>query len=217
MILTCNTLYCNLIANQNQNHMTISSLLKGGLQIGLKNFLSLVGALILYTLTIWIPYLNVGTTIAMVSIPAALSRGEIISPTEIFKSKYRKNMGAFFLLMSFMFFGTLMGYLFLIIPGIVLSYSWCIALLLLVDKGLNPMQALNESNKRTYGHKLTIFLSQILLGLGYFVLNFIISAIIINQMFLPTLAALIQLALMLLYVPLQLGILAEVYRNLSDD
>ena len=42
-----NTLCCNLI-NQNQNHMTISSLLKGGIQIGLKNFLSLVGALILY-------------------------------------------------------------------------------------------------------------------------------------------------------------------------
>ena len=88
MILTCSTLCCNLIGNQNQNHMTISSLLKGGIQIGLKNFLSLVGALILYTLTIWVPYLNVGTTIAMVSIPAALSRGEIISPTEIFKSKY---------------------------------------------------------------------------------------------------------------------------------
>ena len=214
--------------------MTISSLLKGGIQIGLKNFLSLVGALILYTLTIWIPYLNVGTTIALVSIPAALSRGEIISPTEIFKSKYRRNMGAFFLLVSFMFFGTLMGYLFLIIPGIVLSYSWCIALLLLVDKGLNPMQALNESNKRTYGHKWTIFLSQFVLGLGYFVLYnltafafsdmgcffdlFLTEGVMAaTQYCTPYWVYYIQMLLSLLYVPLQLGILAEVYRNLSED
>ena len=75
--------------------MTVSSILKGGIEIGLKNFISLVGALILYVLTIWIPYLNVGTTIAMVSIPAALSRGQMISPTEIFDAKYRKKHGEF--------------------------------------------------------------------------------------------------------------------------
>ena len=36
-----------------------------GVQIGLKNFPSLVIASILYVLTLWVPYINVGTTIAM--------------------------------------------------------------------------------------------------------------------------------------------------------
>ena len=139
--------------------MTIFNVLKGGISIGLKNFLSLVVACILYLLTIWIPYYNVGTSIAMVTLPAALSRGEVISPTEIFNPKYRKNMGNFFLLIVLITLGISIGYVFIIIPGIILTYSWLLAILLLVDKGLNPMQALNESNSRTYGHKLTIFFS----------------------------------------------------------
>ena len=213
--------------------MTISNILKGGIEIGLKNFLSLVGALILYILTIWIPYLNVGTTIAMVSIPAALSRGQMISPTEIFDAKYRKNIGNFFLLMSFMFGGILIGYIFLVIPGIVLSYSWCLALLLLVDKGMNPMQALSESNERTYGHKWTIFFSYLGLALGYMIINFLISYIGTDQACLEELyfmdgfaarslctatwASVLQFILILFYVPFQLGILAEVYKNLGGE
>lgn len=214
--------------------MTVSSILKGGIEIGLKNFISLVGALILYVLTIWIPYLNVGTTIAMVSIPAALSRGQMISPTEIFDAKYRKNMGNFFLLMSFMIGGIIMGYLFFVIPGIVLSYSWCLALLLLVDKGMNPMQALSESNERTYGHKWTIFLSYLVLALGYFIVNGILTYVgtdnaCLEEMYYyvdgftarslctATWASVLQFILMLLYIPFQLGILAEVYRNLGSE
>ena len=213
--------------------MTISSILKGGIQIGLKNFLSLIGALILYFLTIWIPYLNVGTTIAMASLPAALSRGEVISPTEIFASKYRKNMGNFFLLMSFMVGGILFGYIFLIIPGIVLSYSWCLAILLLVDKGLNPMQALSESNKKTYGHKWTIFFSYLALGAGYLIVQYLIMMIGTDSQCVEELgfmdsftasalctagwAKFLQFVLVLLYIPLQLGVLAEVYRSLFGE
>lgn len=216
--------------------MTISSILKGGIEIGLKNFLSLVGALILYILTIWIPYLNVGTTIAMFSIPAALSRGQMISPTEIFDAKYRKNMGNFFLLMSFMSVGFLIGYIFLVIPGIVLSYSWCLALLLLVDKGMNPMQALSESNERTYGHKWTIFFSYLALALGYMIINSLISYFGTNQECLEELmywggedvfaarwlctaswTIVLQFILILFYVPFQLGILAEVYKHLGGE
>ena len=213
--------------------MTISSILKGGVAIALKNFLSLVGAVILYVLTIWIPYLNVGTTIAMVSLPAALSRGEVISPTEIFDSKYRKNMGNFFILLVIMMMGIFIGYLFLIIPGIVLSYSWSLALLLLVDKGLNPMQALNESNNKTYGHKVTIFLSYLMLGIGYMLLYYIIGSLGTDSDCVSELywadpftkmsvctagwATALQFILTLFYYPIQLGILAEVYRSLCGN
>ena len=79
--------------------MKVSHIVKEGIGIGFKNLIPLVGTIVLYLLTCWIPYLNVGTTIALVALPAAMSRGEAISPTEIFDPKYRKNMGNFFLLM----------------------------------------------------------------------------------------------------------------------
>ena len=103
------------------NQMTIINLLKNGSAIAFKNFLPLLGSLILYILTIWIPYINIGTTIAIWTLPAVMSRGETISPTQIFDSKYRKNMGNFFLLLGFMFSGFLAGFIYGIIPGIVLA------------------------------------------------------------------------------------------------
>jgi uncharacterized BrkB/YihY/UPF0761 family membrane protein len=209
--------------------MTVSDVLKNGFSIGIKNFFSLAGAVILYLLTIWVPYINVGTTIALYTLPAAMSRGEIISPTEIFDSKYRRNMGNFFLLSVFLSLGIFFGLLFLIIPGIVLMYTWSLAILLLVDKGLNPMQALNESNVRTYGHKLTIFLSYLILGILYFVLSSIIPLLTgditstfdllsgANYYNSSPLQPFLQILIMLLYYPIQMGITAEIYRKLCSD
>lgn len=208
--------------------MTVSEVLKNGCSIGLKNFFSLVGAVLLYFLTLWIPYINVGTTIAIYSLPAVMSRGEVISPTEIFNSKYRRNMGNFFLLSVFMSLGIFFGLLFLIIPGIVLMYAWSLAILLLVDKGLSPMQALNESNARTYGHKKTIFFSYLILGILYFVLSSIIPLLTggpspfdiisgANYYNSSLLYNLIQILIVVLYYPLQLGIMAEIYRKLCSD
>ena len=134
--------------------MKILSILKEGASLGLRNSLSIIGAYLLYILTIWVPYINVGTTIAIVSLPVSISKGRVISPLEIFYSKYRKNMGTFFLLLFFMFFGYIFSILFLVIPFIILSLSWSQAIFLLVDKGINPMQALNESNKITYNYDL---------------------------------------------------------------
>lgn len=222
--------------------MTINTIFKGGFSLGFKNLLPLVGVLILYVLTCWIPYLNVGTTIALVALPAAMSRGEAISPTEIFDAKYRKNMGNFFLLSVFYFFGIVIGILFGIIPGIVLSYSWFIAFLLLVDKEMNPMQALAESNNRTYGHKLTIFLSLLILGILYYVLSAIVGMVgggegsYCEQMLasgeidlewylqcklMPStsfgVGTLLSFVLFLLYTPIQLGFQAVIYRELTTD
>ena len=66
--------------------------------IGVKNAASLVGAILLWVVTIWIPYLNVGTTIAINTLPGKLAKGEIINPLFIFESVYRRKMGDYFLL-----------------------------------------------------------------------------------------------------------------------
>ena len=199
--------------------MHITNVIKGGISIAFKNFFSLLVASILYFLTIWIPYLNVGTTIAMISLPAALSRGEVINPTEIFNSKYRKNMGNFFLLMAIMNVGILIGLMFLIIPAIVLSYSWSMALLLLVDKGINPMQALHESNKLTYGHKWNIFFIKLIILIGFLVLWILLPigsfGYIINFGLAPF-SLLFILIVLMLYCPIQLGVMAMIYKTLCE-
>ena len=196
--------------------MNVSSIIKDGIGIGLKNFLSLVGVAILYSLTVWIPYLNVGTTIALISLPAAMSRGEVISPTEIFAAKYRKNMGNFFLLCVFYFMAVVIGMLFGVIPGIVLGYAWFIAFLLLVDKEMEPLQALAESNQRTYGKKMTIFLAFLVLGVVYAIALWLVGSIL-YYIVTPLIESFISLALTLLYFPIQIGCQAVVYRELTKD
>jgi hypothetical protein len=161
--------------------LTVSNIITNSIQLGMKNLASIVGAVILWIITIWIPYLNVGTTIAMVGMVVALSKGGVISPTEIFDAKYRKNMGEFFLLVAFLWIGTSAGYLFVVIPGIVISIAWGQAIYLLIDKNMNPTEALAMSNKITYGKKWTIFLGTFILALGIIIaimiLTFIFGAI----------------------------------------
>ena len=73
-----------------QRKITVAGVISEGIGLGIKNAISMLGATILWLLTIWIPYLNVGTTIAMTTIPIELSKGRVISPLFIFDGKYRK-------------------------------------------------------------------------------------------------------------------------------
>lgn len=66
---------------ENERKITVMGVIQEGIGVGLKNSLSLLGAIVLWILTIWIPYINVGTTIAIYTIPVALSKGKVISPT----------------------------------------------------------------------------------------------------------------------------------------
>ncbi len=163
------------------NQLTIGKIITNSIQLGIKNMASIVGAVILWLITIWIPYLNVGTTIAMVGIVIALSKGGVVSPLEIFSAKYRKNMGEFFLLVAFLWMGITAGYLFVIIPGIVISIAWSQAIFLLIDKDMNPTEAITVSNKLTYGKKWTIFLANfiliIVLSIAIYILVLIFGAI----------------------------------------
>jgi len=152
--------------------------IKEGIAIGFKNFGPILVNVLLWAVTVWIPYLNIGTTIGLfVGIIAMASRGETISMTEIFDPKYRKNMGEFFLTSGLVGIGVAAGTVFLIIPGIVICIAWSLAILLVIDKGKNPTEAITLSNNLTYGYKWRMFASVILTFLAFFVVQAIIAFI----------------------------------------
>ena len=146
----------------------IMATIKDGIAIALVNFLSLILTTILYVLTIWIPYLNVGTTIAMCSLTAEMAKGGAINPFFIFKSEYRKNMGEFFILMSLMMGAMSVGFMFMFIPGFVISIAFGFAAVLFVDKDMSALEALRESNRITFGNKWRIFFSKFALCICLF-------------------------------------------------
>lgn len=154
--------------------LKVGDIISNAFKISFANLGALIGAIFLWLITIWIPYINVGTTIGLYGIVVILSRGEKLSATEIFKNHYRKYMGEFFLILAFLFMGTLFGFYLFIIPGIVILLAWSQAFYLLLDKELNPIETLKVSNQITYGKKWTIFGGMFLLVLILYIPLFII-------------------------------------------
>ena len=114
-----------------QRKITVAGVISEGIGLGIKNAISMLGATILWLLTIWIPYLNVGTTIAMTTIPIELSKGRVISPLFIFDGKYRKFMGEYFTLIGLMYLAIIPALFFMIVPGIIISIGWSLAIYIL--------------------------------------------------------------------------------------
>ena len=184
--------------------------IKDGLAIGTKNLVPILVNVILWTLTFWIPYLNVGTTIGlMVGIVSKAARGETIEMTEIFDSKYRKYMGEFFLAFGLVGVGVGVGYVFAIIPGIIISLAWSLTFLLVIDKGKNPMEAIALSNQCTYGYKGKIFLIYFLPMIAFYILLFIFTLI-------PVLGILLNIALVFLLGFFIVGLNASIYKQLTE-
>ncbi len=178
----------------------------------MKNVVSLAVAVILYFLTIWIPYINVGTTIAMMTIPGRLAKGEIISPLFIFDDKYRKDFSAFFLLMAFIYLVTLVGLFFMIIPAFIISISLMLSTYILVDFDKSPTDAMKLSNQATYGHKWEIFGIQILLSFIISMLGVIIG-FIAGKLGNVTGAILLMLFVVCM-MPFNMGVNSVIYRTL---
>ncbi len=187
-----------------ENQLVLGDVLSNAFKIGLKNFLSLIAILILWIVTIWIPYLNVGTTIALVTLPLSMSKGEVISPLEIFKAKYRKYMGEFFIINGLSFMAIFTAMLFLIIPAYVISLSWSLGVYLMIDKGLNPIEALTESNKRTIGKKWTMFFSYLILIIPIIILGLI-----------PFIGHYLAIIYAIILIPVYLGAKAYIYSILG--
>jgi len=193
-----------------EKKITISSILSNGFTIGIQNAASLVGAIVLWILTIWIPYINIGTTIAIAALPIEMAKGKVFSPLCIFDKKYFSFMGEYFLLRGFLFIGVLVGFSLFIIPGYVIAIAWSLAVYLLIDKGLNPMEALSASNKMTMGYKWTIFLSFFVLMIVFYILMFIFLKIPVLGIILIILSVIVLLAIVM-------GFSAYIYRELSKE
>ena len=191
--------------------------IKEGCTIGFINFFSLLAASILYLLTIWIPYLNVGTTIAFSALPAVLAQGKVVNPLFIFESKYRRNMGEFFILYALMTGAICAGLLFGIIPGLVISIAWSFAVVLFVDKDLSAMDALHESNRITYGNKWRMFGITLLFVLFIYVLIGIIMAICfgIGGNVAEGIGVALTIIIAVLCIPVAVGLDASMYRQLT--
>ena len=139
--------------------------LKDSIAIGVKNAPSVVVAVALWLVTIWIPYINIGTTIAISLLPVELAKGSVINPLGIFDSKYRRYMGEYLITAGLMVIPIYIAFVFMIVPGIVLSLSWALSFYFLLGKGKKPMQAIKASNDATYGSKWTMFLVTLVFGI----------------------------------------------------
>lgn len=193
-----------------EKKITIGNVIQEGIGIGLKNSVSLFVAVLLWILTFWIPYLNVGTTIAMSTVPIALSKGKIISPTFIFDGKYRQYMGEYFNLMGLMFLSIMPAFFFMIIPAYVIAIGWSLAVFIMLDKGVSPSEALVLSNKATYGYKWTIFFINLILGLIFVIIVQILSLI-------PAIGGILAFVVYLIFMVTTLGCSAVIYRNLTAE
>ncbi|MBR2167985.1 MAG: hypothetical protein IJ920_06725 [Paludibacteraceae bacterium] len=197
--------------------LNIIATIKDGIAIALVNFLSLILTTLLFIVTVWIPYLNVGTTIAMESLPAELAKGKVINPLFIFESKYRKNMGEFFILMALMTGAISVGLGFGFIPGIVIAIAWDFAIVLFVDKDMSALDALRESNRLTYGHKARIFgISTLVIISLCIVCSIILGIFGIGEIgWLEAIGGILVAVLVIFAIPALLGIDASIYRQLT--
>lgn len=179
------------------------------LAIATKNMASIVVAVLLWAITIWIPYVNVGTTIALATLPVKLSKGEVISPTFIFDSEYRHIMGEYFILQAIIGTAVSTAMLFMIIPGIVLGLSWMLAVYLLLGKKMNWADCLPESNRLMMGYKFKVCCIKFAVLLGAIIIGIIIAKI---------LSGFLCFLLLLLFVVLiqcvSISIDAVIYREL---
>lgn len=184
---------------------------------GIANILPLFVNTLLWALTIWIPYLNVGTTIGlMTGVLGKLASGESLSMTEVFNSDYRKYMGQYFLVSIFVGMGTFIGFTFLIIPGIVISISWMFAPILVVNKGLQPLDAIQKSNEATYGNRLQIFLVQIVISVLISIIFGVVSAIAFSVPDLMLIWAIVFIAVMAFALSISLTATAYIYNKLFN-
>ena len=144
--------------------LDIMQTIKDGVRYGLKNFLPLLLMVILYLVTVWIPYLNIGTTIGLYKAVIAIGRGETIDPTAIFAKENFKDLSGFFLLLGLLYMGVTVACFFMFIPGLVMSIAWGFAIYFFLDKKVSPLKALRLSYDTTFGNKWRIFFLGLLCG-----------------------------------------------------
>ena len=145
--------------------LDIMQTIKEGVLYGLKNFFPLLLMVILSAVTVWIPYLKIGTTIGLYKAVIGIGRGETIDPTAIFSKENFKNLSGFFLLLGLLYMGITVACFFMFIPGMVMSIAWGFAVYFFLDKKVSPLKSLQLSYDSTFGNKWRIFLVGLICGI----------------------------------------------------
>ncbi len=113
-----------------------------------------------------------GVLVAAVSTPPLVgvmvlglnrSMDQPINPTAIFQ--HYQYIVPLLIAMVLMYIFLAIGFLLLIIPGIYLAVAYSFTLMLIVDKGLSPWQALETSRKAITKRWFTFFVYMLLIGL----------------------------------------------------
>jgi hypothetical protein len=196
--------------------LAVDFTIKEGIAIGIKNIGPILVNTLLWIATIWIPYINIGTTIGFsVGVVAMVSRGEAISMTEIFNPKYRKYMGDFFLTSGLVGIGVSVGCLLFFIPGLIIAIAWSLSVLLVIDKGKNPMEALTLSYNLTNGYKLRITGVYFIPGL-IFVVAQTIQSVVFTFLGMSFITGFLTSVIALIEILVFVGLEASIYRQLTE-
>ena len=169
--------------------LNFSTTLKEAISIGLKNAPSVIAAVVLWLITIWVPYINVGTTIAM---------------------------GEYFITMGLMVFPILIGVLFMIVPAIVLSIAWTLSYYFLIEKGKNPIQAIKASNDATYGSKWIMFAVKLVVGIIAGILLAIFQALC-DAIDVEFITYVVMFVLYVLIISIDMAVNASFWKQLKDN
>ena len=214
----------NEAQTMNATQLTIGGIISNSFGLAIKNAGSILLIMLVYILTIWIPYINLGTSIAMYAFVIAMARNEAFTVGELFSCKYRKLMGPILLLFGMSFLAIVFGLLWFVVPGIVVALAWGQASYLIVDKNLDPMEALKASYKITYGKKWTIFLSAFILTILFTLIGFIIDQLymtmVMNGMYsngVTLIYLIINLSVQILQMMVWFGFGGYVYNQLSKE
>jgi len=139
--------------------------------------------------------------------------------TEIFDPKYRKYMGEFFLTTGLICMGVSVGTLLFLVPGIIIGLAWSLAVLLAIDKGKDPIDAMALSYNLTNGYKLRMMGVYLLISLIFLVAQIIlmIIAILTEISGLTVFLVILVFLTMLFEVLVFIGLQASVYRQLAEN
>lgn len=188
------------------NAITIKDALVEPVKITFRNIGWILLTEILYYVTSWIPYINIGTTIAISNLPSELARGKKLSPFYIFDSKYRKYMGEYFAMFGNLFMILVVSIPFMGIPFWITYYGWSFAPLLLVDKEVNTSESFTLSTKLTYGYKLKMFLVDLIVEFAVVILCVCTLTTII-----------VPIIVVLFYIMMRPAMIAIFYKKLVVD
>lgn len=182
--------------------------LKEGCQVGITNFLPLLLTTILFVITCWIPYLNVGTTVGFYRIILALSKDQKVDPFSLFNKENFSQIGDVFLLMGLKSIGCTAAALFMLIPAIVISIAWNYSLLILIDTKETPTKALSLSYQYTFGNKWRIFFI-------YFVFALLVSIVCALLSLIPYVGVVLTAIVIILTAAFYIGLEACIFKQIN--